>query len=73
VYLKIKVHPNSKADKVLRKSDDTFEIFVRAKPVDGKANEAVLELVSDYLKVPRSKVRLLRGANSRNKLIETVS
>ena len=72
MYLKVKVHPNSKKDEVLKKSDDSFEIFVRAKPVDGKANDAVLELLSDHLNIPRSKIRLLRGADSRNKLLETI-
>jgi uncharacterized protein YggU (UPF0235/DUF167 family) len=72
MYLKVKVHPNSKKDEVLKKSEDSFEIFVRAKPVDGKANDAVLELLSDHLNIPRSKIRLLRGADSRNKLLETI-
>ena len=72
MYLKVKVHPNSKRDEVLKKSEDSLEIFVRAKPIDGKANDAVLELISNYLNIPRSKVRLIRGANSRNKLLETL-
>ncbi len=73
MYLKVKVHPNSKKDEVLEKGEDSFEVFVRAKPIDGKANDAVLELISSYLKIPRSKVRLLRGANAHNKLLEIFS
>lgn len=70
MYFKIKVHPNSKKNQVIRKAEDTFEIFVRAKPVDGKANDAVLDLLCEYLNIPRSKVRLIRGAMAHNKIIE---
>jgi hypothetical protein len=70
MYLKVKVHPNSKTDKVIQKSQGWFEVFVRAKPVEGKANEAVLNLVAEFLKVPRSQVRLIRGAMAHNKIVE---
>ena len=41
---------------------------VRAKPEDGKANAAVADLLSAALGVSASRVRLLRGATSREKL-----
>lgn len=72
MFLKVKVHPGSKKNEVVEKSHDSFEIFVRAKPVEGKANDAVIDLLSDYLKLPRSGLRLVRGATSRNKIIEKV-
>ncbi len=40
---------------------------VRAKPEDGKANEAVRELLARALGVAASRVELLRGATSREK------
>jgi uncharacterized protein YggU (UPF0235/DUF167 family) len=43
---------------------------VRAKPEDGKANAAVLELLSKALGMPTSRLRLLRGATSREKLVQ---
>jgi len=41
---------------------------VRAKPKDGEANEAVLKLLADALGVAPSRLTLLRGATSREKL-----
>jgi len=41
---------------------------VRAKPEDGKANTAVIVLLARALGVPASRVELLRGATSREKL-----
>jgi hypothetical protein len=72
MYIKVKVHPSSNRDEVIQKTSDSFEAFVRAKPVDGKANEALLASLSDFLKVPRSRVRLIRGSFTRNKIIELV-
>lgn len=43
-------------------------VKVRAKPEDGKATTAVLELLAQALEVAPSKVEMLRGATSREKL-----
>lgn len=72
MFLKVKVHPGSKKNEVLSREADRFEVYVRAKPVDGKANEAMLDLLSEYLQSPRSRLRLVRGAASRNKIVERI-
>lgn len=70
MFLKIKVHPGSKKDCVVRKADDSLEVFVRTKAVEGRANESMIGLLSDYLHVPTSKLRLIRGGKARNKIVE---
>lgn len=45
-----------------------ISVKVRAKPEDGKATTAVLELLAQALEVAPSKVEMLRGATSREKL-----
>lgn len=45
-------------------------VKVRAKPHDGAANEAVLALLAEALGVATSRLRMLRGATSREKLIQ---
>jgi uncharacterized protein YggU (UPF0235/DUF167 family) len=45
-------------------------IKVRARPDGGAANEAVLALLARALGVPRSRLTLLRGATSREKLVQ---
>jgi uncharacterized protein len=72
MYLKIKVRPNSRKTEVVKKSDDSFDVSVRAKPIEGEANEAVLEALSEFLSIPRSRLRLVRGAKSRNKIVESL-
>jgi uncharacterized protein YggU (UPF0235/DUF167 family) len=45
-------------------------VKVRAKPEDGKANTAVLELLAAALGIATSRLRLLRGATGRDKLVQ---
>ncbi|MGC8633491.1 MAG: DUF167 domain-containing protein [Candidatus Limnocylindrales bacterium] len=47
-----------------------LEVHVRAAPVDGAANEALLRLLAEALDLPRSAVRLVAGARGRHKLLE---
>jgi uncharacterized protein YggU (UPF0235/DUF167 family) len=44
-------------------------VKVRAKPEDGKANDAVLALLAAALGVATSRLQLLRGATGRDKLV----
>lgn len=50
-------------------ADGRVEVKVRAKPQDGAANEAVIALLAQALGCAPSKVELLRGATSRDKLV----
>ena len=43
---------------------------VRAKPKEGEANEAVLALLARALGVATSRLRMLRGATGRDKLVQ---
>jgi uncharacterized protein YggU (UPF0235/DUF167 family) len=46
-----------------------LKVRVRARPVEGEANEALVKLLAKALGVPRSSVDLMRGAQSRLKMI----
>jgi len=45
-------------------------VKVRAKPKDGEANEAVLALLAQALGMAASRLRMLRGATGRDKLVQ---
>ena len=50
--------------------DGELRARVRAAPVDGAANEALLRLLADSLDRPRSARRLVAGAQGRRKLVD---
>lgn len=47
-----------------------MKVFVSAPPVDGAANDAVCSVVAKELGVSRSKVQIVSGISSRNKVLE---
>lgn len=48
-------------------ADGSLTIYVAERAVDGKANAAVIELLADYLGMPKSRVELVAGAKARVK------
>jgi uncharacterized protein (TIGR00251 family) len=71
VRLKLRVTPRSRADEIVGlREDGALHVRVSAAPADGKANEAVLRLLSKALGLPKGAVRLKGGASSRDKWVE---
>ncbi|MEK6583336.1 MAG: DUF167 domain-containing protein, partial [Nitrospirota bacterium] len=68
--ISVKVKPGSKKEIVERVDDTNFIAHVKAPPVEGKANEALVRLLGDYFGVPKSHIRITRGATSKYKLVE---
>ena len=52
---------------------DLIEIGIMVKPIQGKANLAIIKQIAKHLGVPKSKIRLVAGAKSQDKVIEVVS
>lgn len=71
-YLTVKVHPNAGKDVLIGVAPGCFEAWVRAKPVQGDANEAVGRLLSGVLKIPRSRLKLIKGRAGRMKIFRVV-
>lgn len=70
MLIKVKVFPNSKEEEIIKKSEDSFEVKVKEKPLEGKANRAVIKVLALYFKIPESKIKLVKGAKQRNKIFE---
>jgi uncharacterized protein YggU (UPF0235/DUF167 family) len=66
--LAVRVTPGAKVE-ALEIAEDRLLVKVRAKPEDGKANEAVRALLAAALGLAPSRVALLRGATSREKQV----
>jgi uncharacterized protein len=49
---------------------DQIEIGVMAKPIKGEANSEIIKKIAKKFGIPKSKVRIVSGVKSRNKVIE---
>jgi len=67
--VKIKVKPGSRVDELIELGDGTWQARVKAPPVDGKANEALITLVAAHFGVRKSQVSIKSGASSRLKRV----
>ena len=65
----MRVHPRASRAKAAW-AGDVLEVWVSAPPVEGAANQAVLEAVAKELGVRASAVTLRSGARSRTKVFE---
>lgn len=70
MLLKVKVKPNAKKEGVFPLGDNLYEVRVSAPPEKGKANERLLELLAKHLKIPKSRLRIIKGHTTKNKLVE---
>ena len=69
-WVHVKVHPSAGKEILMSLGPDRFEAWVRAKPVDGEANEAVTNLLARSLKLPPSRIRLIKGRSGRHKVFQ---
>ncbi len=61
----VRVIPRAKFNKI-----ELPKIWVTAAPTDGDANKKVIEMLSDYFHVPKSRIKLIRGETSRDKVFD---
>jgi len=67
--LALKVIPHAARDEVVGWMGEALKVKVRAPALEGRANEALTELLADRLGLPRRAVVLLRGDRSRQKVV----
>lgn len=70
IRLHLYVQPGGKKSELLGEHDGALKIRVQAPPVEGKANAAVVDFIAEVFRVPRSRVALIRGEKSRQKVVE---
>ncbi len=67
----VKVIPRAKQNQVLGTlNDDTIKVRLTAPPVDGAANKALIDLLSEVWDIPKSRIRVVKGETSRLKIVE---
>ena len=69
VWLAVSVQPNAKRTAADCLHDATLRVRLCAPPVDGKANQLLIEWLAGELGLPKRAVTLVRGATSRRKCL----
>jgi len=69
VSFAVKVQPRARKNAVTGAVGDALKLALTAPPVEGRANQAVIEFLAEVLEIPRSSVTIANGAIGRNKVI----
>ncbi len=62
--------PNAREARVIVVSQDYVEAWVDERAVGGRANKRLLEILAEHYKIPKSRISIVRGAKSRNKIVQ---
>ena len=66
----VRVLPRASRDEIVGERGGTLVVRLTAPPVEGRANEALCRLLAKRLGVAKGRVTVVRGASSRDKLVE---
>ncbi len=67
IFIKAKIFPDSKKQEIIKKDENSFEIRVKEKPKQGKANQGAIIILSRYFNVSPEKIRLIKGFHRASK------
>lgn len=69
VLLSLHIQPGAKKTEVAGLHGEALKIRLAAPPVDGRANDSLIEFLSKTLAIPKNRVELVSGQSSRSKRI----
>ena len=72
MLIRVYVTPNAREARVVKVSDDYFEVRVDERAVGGRANKRLLEILAEHFKVQKSRISILKGTKARNKLVQVI-
>lgn len=66
----VRVIPRAKLNRVEVQPDGVLRVHTTTAPTDGKATADVIKMLAEHYDVPRTSIKLIRGATSRDKVFE---
>ena len=71
MIVSLRVVPRAKQNKVVEEAG-RLKVYLTAPPVEGKANDLLIEVLAEHLGVKKKQLRLVRGEKGRDKLVEVI-
>jgi uncharacterized protein (TIGR00251 family) len=63
------IRPGASRTQVSGEHDGRLKIQIKAPPRDGEANASLIDFLSEFLKLPKSRIQLVQGESSRQKTV----
>ena len=68
----ITAKPRAKEDNVKKINDTHFVVAVKEPPTQGRANRAIIKTLAEFLNTSPSRLNIIFGHTSRQKIIEII-
>jgi len=73
----VKIKPFAKKNEIISDKINLFgereiEVKIAEVPVEGRANQSLVEFLANYLKISKKLIKISGGLKSRNKIIEII-
>jgi uncharacterized protein (TIGR00251 family) len=69
----VKVKTQAKVKKIVKVDGTHYHVFTNAPPEKGKANKDIIKILSKYFDISVSRIKIITGDKSREKIIELIS
>lgn len=66
----VRVKPNAKKKQIVLLEDGTYAVSVTVPPIEGKANEQLVEVLAEYFDKRKREITIVRGLTGRLKVVE---
>ena len=71
ITIEVKVEPRSSQKGIASVMENNIvKVRLTAPPVEGAANEQLIEIIADEFRVRKSRVKIIRGQSSKIKVVE---
>ncbi|MBU4348767.1 YggU family protein [bacterium] len=70
IIVKVKIVPGSSKNKIIGVYNNALKIYIAAPPVERKANKKCIAYLAEYFDIAKSKIEIISGQTSKNKLIK---
>lgn len=69
MIIEVRVQPKSSQRKIVFKNN-IYKVYVNSPAENNRANNELIEILSEYFSVPKSTIVVKKGLTNRNKIIE---
>lgn len=72
MLINCRVITNAKEVSIIKQQGGFYRIRLNIKPLHGKANKKLIEVLAQYFGVAKSQIAIMRGETSKNKVIKVL-
>jgi uncharacterized protein YggU (UPF0235/DUF167 family) len=73
MLINVTVRASARKRTIEEQSDGSLKIWTNVAPEKGKANKDVVDLLSEYMDIPKSRILLVKGETSNKKIFKIMA